>query len=270
MTGDQQAGIRSAPPRSSDRPILTPGQVIQLRGVDVEQFSFDVAVLCFRGLPASRRVIDAFGAVRIESDVLYGSEAYAGGVGDRQVVILPKVIWGGPATAILLEEINCFGAQVAIGFGAAGSLVSQKHIGRVLIADRAVCSDGTSREYTDKPDVGPDPELFELTVALASEAGVTPVVGTVHTTDALYQEWPDRIRRWREEGAAFVNLETSPFYATAAYCGVRAVYLGLVTDYVGGDQDWEHGFWGRSKTPDPAIVRLIQRLVEAVELDWQE
>jgi hypothetical protein len=40
-----------------------------------------------------------------------------------------------------------------------------------------------------------------------------------------------------------------------------------VTDYVGGGQDWEHGFWGSLKTPDPVIVRLIQRLVEAVELD---
>jgi uridine phosphorylase len=249
-----------------DGPVLTPEQVLRLRGVNPADFYFDVAVLCFRGPRASREALDAFPVTRIEPNILYGSEAYAGRVGDRQVAILPEVIWGGPTTAILLEELACFGVQVAIGFGAAGSLVSSQHIGSVLVADRAICSDGTSQEYTDEPYVSPASELLRLTAALASQEGATPIVGTVHTTDALYQEWPARIRRWREAGASFVNLETSPFYAVAAYRGIRAVYLGLVTDYVGGAKDWQHGLWGRSNTTDTLIVKLIQQLVQAVEL----
>jgi len=249
-----------------DRPVLTPEQVMGLRGVNLDDFCFDVAVLCFRGQAASRRVIDSFPVSRIESDILYGSAAHAGRVGDRQVVVVPEVIWGGPATAILLEELACLGVQVAIGFGAAGSLASPEHIGDMLIPDRAICSDGTSREYTDGSHVGPDTELLELAMALAFEEGATPVAGTVHTTDALYQEWPARIRQWREAGAEFVNLETAPFYTVAAYRGIRAVYLGLVSDYVGDPGGWDHGFWDRPNTTDPLIVKLIVRLVEAVEL----
>jgi uridine phosphorylase len=251
--------------KPQDSPVLTPEQVLRLRGVnpDDDDLHFDVAVICFRGQRASRQVLDAFPVSRIEPDVLYGSPAHAGRVGDRRIVILPGVIWGGPTTAILLEELACLGAQTAIGLGAAGSLVSPHHVGRMLIADRALCSDGTSQQYTDRPTVGPDPELFELTVALASQEGEEPIVGTIHTTDALYQEWPARIRQWREAGAAFVNLETSPFYAVAAYLGIRAVCLGLVTDYVGGPGRWQHTFWGRPSTSDPSIVRIIQQLVQS-------
>jgi uridine phosphorylase len=251
--------------KPQDSPVLTPEQVLQLRGVDLDNdgLRFDVAVICFRGQRASRQVLDAFPATRIEPDILYGSPAHAGRVGDQRIIILPKVVWGGPVTAILLEELACLGVQTAIGLGAAGSLVSPHHVGQMLIADRALCSDGTSQQYTDQPTVGPAPELFELAMALASQEGEEPIVGTIHTTDALYQEWPARVQQWREAGAAFVNLETSPFYAVAAYVGIRAVYLGLVTDYVGDPGRWQHTFWGRPSTTDPSIVKIIQQLVQA-------
>jgi uridine phosphorylase len=249
-----------------DSPMLMPEQVLELRGVNPDDFHFDVAILCFRGRRASRKALDAFSVTRIEPNILYGSEAYAGRTGDKEVVILPKVIWGGPVTAILLEELACFGVQAAIGFGAAGSLVSSQHIGKMFVADRATCSDGTSRQYTDEPYVNPDSELLSLTAELAIQEKATPIAGTVHTTDALYQERPGRIQQWRDAGASFVNLETSPFYAVAAYLGVRAVYLGLVTDYVGDSKDWQHGLWSRPRTSDTLIVKLIEQLVQAIEL----
>jgi len=249
-----------------DRPVLTPEQVLELRGVNPADFRFDVAILCFRGQTASRKALDAFPVTRIEPNILYDSKAYAGRTGDTEVVILLQVIWGGPVTAILLEELAWFGVQAAIGFGAAGSLVSSQHIGKMLVADRALCSDGTSRQYTDEPYVSPASELLSLTAELAIQDKATPITGTVHTTDALYQERPGRIQQWREAGASFVNLETSPFYTVAAYLGIRAMYLGLVTDYVGAPKSWQHGLWSQPNTTDALIVRIIQRLVQAIEL----
>lgn len=251
-------------------PVLTPEQVLQLRGVNLDEFHFDVAVFCFRGQTASRRVLDVFPVTRIEPNILYGSRAYAGHVDGKRVIILPEVLWGGPVTAILLEELACFGVQTAVGFGAAGSLISPQHIGRILVADRAVCSDGTSQQYTGEPVVSPASEMLRLTLEIASQFAAqeetTPILGSVYTTDALYQEWPARVRQWRESGATFVNLETSPFYAVATHLGISAVYLGLVTDYVGDPEGWQHGFWSRPNTTDALIVKLLQRLLQAVEL----
>jgi hypothetical protein len=64
--------------------------------------------------------------------------------------------------------------------------------------------------------------------------------------------------------ATFVNLETSPFYAVAAYLGIGAIYLGLVTDYVGDPTGWNHGLWDRPNTTDASIMKLIRQLVQTV------
>jgi uridine phosphorylase len=248
-----------------DNPVLTPEQVLQLAGADLDNLRFDVAILCFRGPKASQATRDGFPVSLLEPRIL-NSRADAGRLGDTRLVILSGVLWGGPMTAILLEELACLRVRVAIGFGAAGSLESPEHIGRALIADRALCSDGTSPHYTDAPSVGPDADLLTLTLEIASRAGVQPLVGAVHTTDALYQERPSRVQRWREAGASYVNMETAPFYAVAAHRGIRAVYLALVTDYVGKAERWEHGLWGRENTTDPQIVGLIRQIVETVDL----
>jgi uridine phosphorylase len=247
-----------------DDPILTPQRVLALRAVDTTAVHFDVAVFCFRGWPTGRVVIEAMEASEVERPLLYGAKCYQGAVGRLSAAVLPFVVWGGPATAILLEELACLGVRVAVGFGAAGSLVSRGHIGRMFLAERAAGQDGTSRAYSDEVWAAPDQELLALTERLAVEEGASPLRGAVWTTDALYQERPSRVRQWRELGADLVNLESGPFYTVAAALGIRAVYLGLVSDYVSKEQGWQDDLWGRENVTDPLIVRIIRRLVEAI------
>jgi uridine phosphorylase len=247
-----------------DDPILTPQHTLTLRGVDLGATRFDLAVFCFRGVRASNLLVEALAVSRVEQPRLYGRRCCSGTIAGLHLVVLPFVVWGGPVTAILLEELACLGVHTAIGFGAAGSLVSAAHIGRMLLAERAAACDGTSREYTDEAWVAPDLELLALADQLATEEGVSPLRGAVWTTDALYQERPSRVSRWREEGADVVNLETGPFYAVSAALGIRAVYLGLVTDYVSQEQGWQHDLWGRDNAMEPDIIRVVRRLVDAV------
>ncbi len=249
---------------ASDAPILTPGHVLGLRGVDTTAVRFDVAVLCFRGWTASRMMIEALGATELEAPVLSGSKCYQVTVGRLDVAVVPHVIWGGPATAILLEELACLGVRWAIGFGAAGSLVSRDHTGRMFVVRQALVRDGTSREYTNRASVGPDGALFDLMAQLWAEEEAEPLPAVVWTTDALYQERPSKVRRWREEGAELVCLEAAPFHAVAAALGIRAVYLGLVTDYLSREEGWQPDFWSQENTADPVIVRITRKLIEAI------
>ena len=183
-------------------------------------------------------------------------------MGTNQLVIVPNVVWGGPVTAILLEELAALGVTMAIGLGAAGSLVSSENIGQFLIAQSALCRDGTSRDYTDAERAYPDPDLPRLAVEFSERRGVSPTLGTVHTTDAPYRETPLRLSYWGGWGAEFVNLETGPFYAVASHLEMRSVYLGLVTDYVTSNGEWEDGHWGRQNRTDPLIVQITDDLVE--------
>lgn len=248
-----------------DKPVLTPRMVLSLRGIDPEEWDFDTALLCFRGAEGCELLSTAFDAEARKGLYLYGSEPWVARGVNGQLVIVPSVLWGGPVTAILLEELAVLGVTTVIGFGAAGSLVSVAHVGGLLIAEAALCRDGASREYTDAQEAYPDPELLQLAVGLSRAEGVTPVLGTVHTTDALYRETPARLAQWQGWGAEFVNLETGPFYAVASSLGMRAVYLALVTDYVAGDRNWDHGYWGRDNPTDPVIVKVIRRLVDHVQ-----
>jgi uridine phosphorylase len=245
-----------------DEPVLTPQRVLALRGVDPLGHQLDVAVLCFRGSEGSDLLSEHFEARQQEGLHLYGSQSYTVQRGTNQVVIVPNVIWGGPVTAILLEELAALGVTMTIGFGAAGSLVSPQHVGGLLIARAALCRDGTSHDYTGAETAYPDPDLLRLAVEFSERRGISPTMGTIHTTDALYRETPSRLSQWRSWGADFVNLEAGPFYAVASHLRMRAVYLGLVTDYVASSGKWEDGYWGRENRMDPVIVQVIGDLVE--------
>ena len=110
-----------------DKPVLTPEKVLFLRGVRLESYHFDIAVLCFRGSGTCDLVCESFEAERRDGLYLYGTQPYIGRTGEAQLVVVPNVVWGGPVTAAFLEELAAFGVETVIGFGAAGSLVSSHH-----------------------------------------------------------------------------------------------------------------------------------------------
>jgi uridine phosphorylase len=219
-------------------------------------------------------VIEALGASRVEDPLFYGTRCYAATRDKLNLAVLPQVIYGGPVTANLLEELACLGVKTAIGIGAAGALISQAHMGQLFIAERAGSQDGTSRAYVSsresRPSPGsgpwavPDPQLLALSRSLAAREAAEPLLGTVWTTDALYQERPSRLDSWREAGADFVNLECGPFYAVAQAKGIRAVYLGLVTDHLSAEQGWRDDHWGRESPADTLIIRVLLGLVDAL------
>src|SRR4030066_3951 len=56
---------------------------------------------------------------------------------------LPR--WQGHSARV---ELKVFGLEYVIGVGAAGAFSEQLRIGDILIADRAIVSDGASKAYT--------------------------------------------------------------------------------------------------------------------------
>ena len=50
-------------------------------------------------------------------------------------------------------------------------------------------------------------------------------------------------------------------FLVASLLGMRAVYLGLVTDYVAEDREWDHGVWAQENSTDPVIVQVIRGLI---------
>lgn len=189
---------------------------------------WDAAVICFRDPKGSRFLVEELGGLPVGRQVFWGIQetpalprVFESTVAGRRVGIVTHCIWGASQASILVEELAALGVETVLGFGAAGSFDPSLPQGTQLVACVAPATDGTSRQYGSGP-FRPDPDLLGLAT------GTEPVA--VATVDAVYRETPDLVARWRASGMQVVNMESAPFYAAAATCGVRALWLGQVSD----------------------------------------
>ena len=224
---------------------IDPETIMRRRLEGVEHPGWDAAVVCFRDLEGSRTIVSRFGAAPVSHELLWGVEPTEDGpttftcdMGGRRVVILTRCHWGGPQAAILVEELAQLGVRTVVGVGAAGGLIAEFPRGTQSVASRAVVTDGTSPHYTSRDVVYPDPGLLDLARTVAGDAGIPTRDACVATVDAVYRETPELVESYRAKGAHIVNMETAPFYAAAARCDVRALWIGHVSDCL-SDSGWE-------------------------------
>jgi uridine phosphorylase len=220
---------------------------------------WETVVLCFRDMPSSLALVDAFGGKPETGNALWGidagfgrSQVYTATVCGKPVGIVAFCIWGGPQAAILAEELACLGVKTIIGYGAVGGLTADLAQGTQIVIDNALLTDGTSRSYTDGP-VRADTDLLDLA------GSITRVTGA--TVDAIYRETPELIDDLRSQGAQAINLEVTPFYAAGKTCGVRCLWLGYVSDVL--LDDWQDWFEDRSAWNETATRNCVD-LVTAI------
>ena len=250
-----------------ERPIVTPEETLSIRGVDVETLRFPMAALLFRGKDDSERLLEAFGVEQLASKAFDTGLEGIKTVGNRKVFMVGRMMYGGPYTASVLEKLRLFGVQSVIGMGVCGSLVEDAPPGTWLIADGAFCSDGTSKEYTTSGEVYPDADMLRIAEEAFERRDLVVRRGKVWTTDAIYREFPSKIAYWRDRGALFVNMESAPFYAVAETLGMQAVYVGYVSDYVGGTQ-WISWDWDRSKR-DAQLQEIGLDIMKEIPIEWR-
>lgn len=228
-------------------PYITPEVFMQGRFDDNPRPEWKTAVLCFRDLEGSRLLVQGLGARPLGYQVLSGMGEFPGNplpyaheltIGQANVGVIARCGGGGPQTAILVEELAYIGVTKIIGIGAVGSIDPTIPKGSQVVAQVALTLDGTSKAYTDAPELRGDALLCSLALAAGERlsTGVRKVCAV--TTDALYRESEADVEAWRKQGAQVVNMETSALYAASATCGIRSVWLGHVSDCLRGSE-WE-------------------------------
>jgi len=237
-----------------DQRFITPTRLIAGRFNDEADIpQWDAAVICFRDMKGSQAIIQALGGLPVGRKVFWGMEeteelpyVYTAEVDGRRVGIAGRCIWGGPQAAILVEELSAMGVKCIIGYGAAGSLDPSLGHGSQLVISSALATDGTSRQYSDGP-FHPDEDMAAL-VPSASHV-------VAATVDAVYRETPQLVEHYTQIGAQVVNMEAAPFYAAASACGLRAVWVGHVSDVLLGD--WKDWYVDRAIMNDGAIENCL-------------
>jgi uridine phosphorylase len=238
---------------------ITPEVVMQSRFAEHAKPRWDIAVLCFRDSRGSEALVQALGATPLGYKVLWGMDEAVGErpfvheatVGERRIGVVQRCLWGGPQAAILVEELAYLGVTYVIGFGAAGSIVPGLTKGTQIVASAGIVTDGTSRAYTTRDESAAEPALCATVQAIGekSDIAITPV--KIATVDAVYRETDAAVQSWLDKGAQAINMETTPFYAASAACGIKSVWLGHISDCL-VDNTWDT--WER---PDSMTDRSI-------------
>lgn len=230
--------------------------------------AWDVAVLSFRGETGTQALVSKLNARPLTRKVLYGLEVsldrpvvYEARLATRSIVLVTHCLWGGPQTAILVEELAALGVRQIVGFGVAGALVDALPKGTQIVAESGLATDGTSRAYTSAAEAVADVGLAATLVATATRLGIAVVSVKIAAVDALYRETPSDVQRWVGLGAQAINMETTPLYAAACMCGVRAVWLGHISDTLSlTTQTWDS--WQRPAAMTDVTVALTIGFLE--------
>jgi uridine phosphorylase len=152
---------------------------------------------------------------------------------DGEPLTIQSTGMGGPSAAIVLEELIVLGAQRAIRVGTAGGLDPGLRLGELLVADRAICADGTSRALGAGEQAAGDPGL---TAALAAAAPAAEC-GTVVSSDLFYEVGEPRFDAWRAQGALAVEMEAATLFALGALRGVAVGCALAITDLLAGPRE---------------------------------
>ena len=153
---------------------------IRLRGEDVGTIAIIV------GDPGRVPVV----ASHLERSKQIGSNreflTYSGYVGEDKVIVISTGI-GGPATAIVVEELARLGIKTIIRIGTCGSLHRNIGMGTLVIAEASVRLDGTTRQYVmDGYPAAATPELSVELKKASRSLGKPFASGIVASTDAFY------------------------------------------------------------------------------------
>ncbi|MFZ5563460.1 MAG: nucleoside phosphorylase [Thermodesulfobacteriota bacterium] len=211
---------------------------------------------------------------RNEGIGFFMSRLYAGVIenGPARVTVAGPVL-GAAYAALLAETLIASGTQKLLFWGWTGSISPDLRTGDILVPDSALADEGVTANYRlpGDGDAGGNPVVppkADMTRSILSELEKKTDIrfhsGPVWTTDAIFRETPQKIRRFQEQGAVAVEMETSALFSVARFRGVAGAALLTVSDelFTGA---WKPGFFDdrfletRKKMPE-LIGRICNRL----------
>lgn len=163
-----------------------------------------------------------------------GLWGYTGAAADGAPLTIQSTGMGGPSAAIVIEELVRLGARRLVRVGTCGALVGGFTLGDAIVADEAICADGTSRALGGGERVAADPALTKaLTEVAARDGGARS--GAVVTTDLFYNEAGEHADAEPDPAcpALAIEMETATLFRLAALRGVQAGCVLAVTDLLG-------------------------------------
>ena len=170
---------------------------------------------------------------------------------------------GMPSLSIYVNElIRDYGVRKLIRVGTCGALRAEVKIRDLILAMSSSTDSAVNRVRFNGMDYAPTASFPLLMNAYnaAREAGLTPFVGTVLSSDSFYTEDPEQWKLWAKFGVLGVEMETAELYTLAAKYGVEALSIltasdHLVTGEATSSQERQTSFRAMVETALNGIIR---------------
>ena len=236
--------------------IITADQRLNEKELDLDVFNFPIAIFSFFKTMADietwEKQASRLNAKRINHPKSDDSRLHWGkiiqwpmSIWNIEEIGIPIIIVGpvlsGPWVAMAVEELKVLGLKYAIGIGAYGSFSDELQIDDIVIADNAIISDGTSKEYSNDSEAKPTKRLLDLVEVILQRENQKYKTASVWTLDAMYRESIEKMKMWSKRGAECVNMETGTFYTVARELDIESIYFGFVLDLI-HTEEWTG--WG--------------------------
>lgn len=182
---------------------------------------------------------------------------------NKKIAVMGQFGIGAAPAAIIMEELIAYGVKKFISMGTAGSLQPDLGIGELVLCDKAICDEGTSRHYLDiEKFVYPNRELTQKAENILTSKNIKFKKGSSWTIDAPYRETIHEVRHYRHEGILTVEMEASALFAVAEYRNVPMASLLTISDLL-HDDEWHPEF--HSNQTQVSLEKLLELSIEILE-----
>lgn len=144
---------------------------------------------------------------------------------------------GGPVAAALMEEAIAMGGRKFLFFGSCGVLDEDILDGHIAVPTAAWRDEGTSYHYLPASDLIEIPTAGKL-AGILDDLDVPYHRTITWTTDAIYRETRDTVRKRRDAGCAVVEMEAASTAAVAQVRGVEFYTFLYGADSLAGEE-WD-------------------------------
>ena len=133
-------------------------------------------------------------------------------------------------------------------------------MGAIVIGDKAVSGEGTSRYYPLPEPAFPAKRLQQEIVRHCANCGLMTQLAAIWSTDALYREDRRQLNRLREEqGVQAVDMEYSALCAVAAFRRIELAGVFVVSDELFATT-WRPGFSrGEFRAANASLLNAMSR-----------
>lgn len=157
---------------------------------------------------------------------------------------------GASSAASCLEEAHFItGAQQFIMFGSCGSLCRGITAGKIVVPSFAYRDEGCSYHYAPASDTIAIPGSGKV-AQFFKQAAIPHTVGGTWTTDGIYRETHDNVKKRKAAGCIVVEMECAALQAVCQYRGMEFypfLYSGDLLDaqewdvrILGSDNEYDH------------------------------